>query len=202
MCHRKCYRVTHINISAKSSQNLTKLSAYVWFGLLSWLIMFVRMHVHACTHSMWKHARYFYDFFAFFVCFLSVFGHFEAFPYWKWKNGEHTPERYRRGATFVLFIFSISVRMSSKVAEMCLKMVKIPLFYPWWPKYATWNKNHKIKKFPHILWDKMQLFSFINFFFSVRKSSKMAKTGPKMVKIPLFLPWVAKICNLGMKVTK
>ena len=50
------------------------------------------------------------------------------------------------------------------------------------------NKIHEIKKFPNILYDKMQLFSFIHFFFSVRKSSKRAKTGQKMVEIPLFTP--------------
>jgi uncharacterized protein (DUF952 family) len=45
------------HISAKWSQIFMKLSAYVKIGLLSWLIMFVGVYVHACTHREWKHVR-------------------------------------------------------------------------------------------------------------------------------------------------
>ena len=46
-------------------------------------------------------------------------------------------------------------------------------------------------------------FWFYSFFsISVRKSYKMAEMCPKMVKIPLFWPLVAKIYNLGIKVIK
>ena len=48
---------TNSHISAKCSQILTNHLAYVKIGLLSWFIMFVGVHVHACTHSVWKHAH-------------------------------------------------------------------------------------------------------------------------------------------------
>ena len=47
------------HISAKWSQIFTKSSAYLRSGLLSWLKVFVRVHVPACTHRTWKHARNF-----------------------------------------------------------------------------------------------------------------------------------------------
>ena len=43
-----------LNISAKSSQIFTKLSAYFQIGLLSQLIIFICAHMLACTHSMLK----------------------------------------------------------------------------------------------------------------------------------------------------
>ena len=45
------------------------------------------------------------------------------------------------------------------------------------------NKSKTIKKFWHILKGHMQLFNFLILFFnSVRKTFKMAKTGPKWLK--------------------
>ena len=129
VCYQKCYRVTHLNISAKSSQNLTKLSAYDRIGLLSWIIMFVRVHLGTFTHSAWKRACYFWDSFAsFFVCFWSFWS---LFLMKMKKNGGHTSDRYQRGATFSFYsFFSISRRKSSKMAEMCPKMGKNQLFWP------------------------------------------------------------------------
>ena len=50
------------------------------------------------------------------------------------------------------------------------------------------NKTHKIKKIPTSSKTSYNfLVSFI-LFFSVRKSSKMAETGSKMVEILLFTP--------------
>ena len=54
------------------------------------------------------------------------------------KRTPHIKKISTRRNFFVLFIFSNSVRKSSKMAEMCPKKVKIPLFYPWWPKYDTY----------------------------------------------------------------
>ena len=45
------------HILAKWSEIFTKLSAYVKIGLLSWLIMFLGVHVYVCMHSEWKHAH-------------------------------------------------------------------------------------------------------------------------------------------------
>ena len=61
---------------------------------------------------------------------LNIFsGHFEALPDWKWKNGGHIPDRYRRCATFSFYyFFSFLVRKSSKMAETCQKLAKCPLF--------------------------------------------------------------------------
>ena len=57
--HQKCYRVTHLNISAKWSQIFTKSSAYLRIGLLSWLKVSVCVHVRVCTHRTSNCARNF-----------------------------------------------------------------------------------------------------------------------------------------------
>ena len=87
-----CYVFSMDHGSAKSSQNFTKPSAYVKFGLPSCFKLFEPVHVPACMHSAWKRAR------DFCLLFWSVFLHFEAFPYWKWKNGGRTPDRYGQDA--------------------------------------------------------------------------------------------------------
>ena len=43
---------TNPHMSAKCRQILTNLSAYVKIGLLSWLLMFVRVHMHTCTPNI------------------------------------------------------------------------------------------------------------------------------------------------------
>ena len=118
--------------SAKSIRNFTKPSAYVKFGLPSCFKLFGPLHVPACTHSAWNRAHYFFLLF-------YQFWHFEAIPYWKWKNWGHTPDRSRRGAPFSFYSFFF--HFSNKVLQNGCnvpKMVKQnPLFYPWWPKYAS-----------------------------------------------------------------
>ena len=54
VCHLKCYRVTHLNISAKWSEMFMKFSANGNIGLLGWLTLFVGAHMHA--HGTCKHA--------------------------------------------------------------------------------------------------------------------------------------------------
>ena len=59
------------------------------------------------------------------------------------------------------------------------------------------NKSHEKKSFA--MSSKVMCNFFVLFFLSnsVRKSSKMAQTCPKMVKIQFFKPRVTKIWNLG-----
>ena len=94
MCYWKCYQVTHLNISANWSQIFTKLSAYFRIGILSWLIIFLRMHLWAC---MILHDTFVPFFFANFVV---RFCNFEAFSDWKCQNRGHTPGSYQYDATF------------------------------------------------------------------------------------------------------
>ena len=87
-----------------------------------------------------------------------------------------------------LFYFIFSFQFSKEILQngrnvtkspsklpKCVKNVKKNLFCP------LTKKSHKIKLFCHILIGHMELF---NFFFSVRKSSKLTKTGPKWLKSP------------------
>ena len=47
---------------------------------------------------------------------------------------------------FILFIFSNSVRKTSKMVEMCPKKVKIPIFYLYLQNMTLRNKSRIIKK--------------------------------------------------------
>ena len=51
-CHVLCYQVPHLNIWDKWSQIFMKISAYFRIGLLSWLIIFVSVHI-----PMWVHEQ-------------------------------------------------------------------------------------------------------------------------------------------------
>ena len=69
--------MTHLNITGKCRQIFTKLSAFFWIGLLSWLIMFVHVHVQACTQNMWKVQT---TFVPFLQLFCKFFCNFDAVP--------------------------------------------------------------------------------------------------------------------------
>ena len=95
------------------------------------------------------------------------------------KKGGHISDRDRQGASFSFYsFFSISVRKSPKMAKMCKKGLKINFFAQ---NMQLKTISNKIKLFCHILKGHMQVF---HFFVSVRKSSKLAKAGPKWLKSP------------------
>ena len=56
---------------SQMNQIFTKLSGYFRIGLLSWLIMFVCVHMRGCVHSNWKCACYFCSVFLLFLSVLS-----------------------------------------------------------------------------------------------------------------------------------
>ena len=117
VCYQKCYWVTNLNISAKWSQIFLKLLVYFRIGLLSWLKIFMCMHVHTCTQKVWKCAWNFLH--------PLIFNHFVAFPdcELKWD------------ALFLFYAFFLFQSGSAhKNGRNRTKMVKISLF---WPIYAS-----------------------------------------------------------------
>ena len=57
ICIYMAVMLVFLNISANSSKIITKLSAFFQIGLPSLSKLFICLHVHACMHSTWKHAR-------------------------------------------------------------------------------------------------------------------------------------------------
>ena len=75
------------------------------------------------------------------------------------------------------------------------------LFWQYFVNFLWVTENEKLGGHtPDRYWCDTTFIFYTFFSFSVRKSSKMAEKGPKMINIPLFSPLVAKIWNLGKKV--
>ena len=86
---------------------------------------------------------------------------FEAFPYWKWRNGGCTPDRYGQDAYFSFYsLLSFFVRKTFKMAKMCKKCKKIHFFGK---NMRLRNKSHEIHFLSHPPRSYVT-FSFYSFF--------------------------------------
>ena len=89
----------------------------------------------------------------FLVYLFSFFGHFETFPYWKWKKTEATLLKGIHVAQLFVFIhffhFGKEVLQNGRnVSKNCQNST---ILTPGVQNMQLRNKSHKIKKFPHIL---------------------------------------------------
>ena len=100
VCNRKCYRVTHLNISAEWSHIFTKCSANVNIGLGS----ISKLFVGACVQCARAHAQRAWTcmqllcIFPFF--FVSVFLNLKPFLTENEKNWGHISDRYLQDTNF------------------------------------------------------------------------------------------------------
>ena len=136
--------------------------------------MFVFVHVRACRHSAWKHARYFCDFFTTFfwyICcqFLVIL---KPFP----TENEKTEATLQIGIDVAqLFSFIHFFHFGKEVLQNGRNVSKngqnSTILTPGGQNMQLRNKSHKIKKFPYILRDKMQFL--VLFFFSFQSGSPL-----------------------------